>query len=71
METDHKDRKDAKSLKIERVFETSRLAGEFMAGAYETIIPISRVCLNTTKRAVFRHELWPQNKEQQKCTMGI
>jgi len=71
METYYKNRKDAISLKIERVFETSRLAGELMACAYENIIPISRKPLNVTKKIEPLQKLWSQNKEERKCVMGI
>ena len=71
METDYTNRKDAKSLKIERVFDTSRLAGELMACAYENIIPISRKPLNVTKQIDPLQRLWSQNKEERKCAMGI
>lgn len=71
MKTDCKVRKDAKNLKIERVFETSRLAGELMACAYENIVPISRRPLNTTKKIELPRERWFQNKDEQKCVMGL
>ena len=38
--------KNARGLKIERLFESSRLAGELMACAYENLVPIRRQVLN-------------------------
>jgi hypothetical protein len=71
MKMDYKNLKGANSLKIERVFETSRLAGELMACAYENIIPINRKSLNVKKKIEPLQKFWSKNKEQRKCVMGI
>ena len=46
MAMDCRHRKDVEGLKIERLFESSRLAGELMACAYENLVPIRRHVLN-------------------------
>ena len=71
MEMDYKNRKDAKSLEIERVFETSRLAGELMASAYENIIPIRRKSLNETTKNELLRKSWYRSKEERKCLIGM
>lgn len=71
MEMDYKDLRNTKSLKIERVFETSRLAVELISCAYENIVPISRKTLNMTKKIEPEQESWPGNKEEQKCVMVV
>ena len=64
--------KDVNGLKIERLFESSRLAGELMACAYENLVPIRRHVLNPAwakqlpdgfRRSSFR--------EAPRCVVGI
>ena len=72
MATDCEKPKGVKSFKIERVFETSRLAGELMACAYENLIPISRKSLNPTPQWKSSHGLCGQiSKEKRPCLIGI
>jgi hypothetical protein len=62
--------KNIQSLRIERVFQSSRLADEFMASAYENVVPISRKSLNATKRFDLERKSWSCNKEERKCVIG-
>lgn len=72
MATDCKNPKDAKSLKIERLFETSRLAGELMACAYENLVPISRQSLNSAPLWKSPDKLQRQiTEEKRKCMITI
>lgn len=72
MAMDHKKAKDAKRLKIERIFERSRLAGELMACAYENLIPIRRQVLNTMPQIKPSGKLWTQiSMEKQQCAIGM
>jgi hypothetical protein len=66
-----KNAKDSQSLRIERIFQNSRLANELMASAYEKIIPIRRKTLNVTKKAYLPHKSWSRNKEKRKCVIGM
>jgi len=60
--------KDLKNFKIERVFETSRLAGELMASAYENLVPISRHSINSTPQWKLPDRLWGHfSKEKRRC----
>lgn len=60
--------KDVKSLKIEREFKTSRIAGELMACAYENLIPISRRHSNLALHWKSPDRLWGQiTKEKRQC----
>ena len=63
--------KDVQSLKIERIFQSSRLANEFMASAYENIVPINRKHLNVTKKIELSQKLWSRSKEERKCVIGM
>jgi len=72
MAMDCKKVRDVKGFQVERVFETSRLAGELMACAYENLVPISRKSLNTTPPWKPSHRLGGQiGKENQLCLTGI
>jgi hypothetical protein len=72
MATDCESPKDVKSLKIERVFKSSRLAGELMARAYENLVPISRQTLNSAPRCKSPGRLWGQiAKEKRQCMITI
>lgn len=72
MATECKKPKDVKSLKIERVFKTSRIAGELMACAYENLVPISRQSLNSAPRWKSPDRLWGQiTKEKRQCMITI
>ena len=72
MATDCESPKDAKGIKIERVFMTSRLADELMACAYENLVPISRQALNSESRWKSPSRLWGQiAKEKQQCMITI
>jgi hypothetical protein len=72
MAMDCKSIKDVKSLKIERVFETSRLAGELMACAYENLVPISRKSINSVPQWKSPDRLWGQiGKEKRQCMTKI
>ncbi len=69
---DGKKVKNVKAFKVERVFETSRLAGELIAGAYENLIPISRKSLNPAPQWKSSHGLCGQiSKEKRQCLIGI
>lgn len=65
-----KNKKNVQSLRIERLFQSSRLANEFMASAYENIVPISRKSLNTTQKIELQRKEWSCNKEEPKCVTG-
>jgi hypothetical protein len=72
MATDCESPKDAKGLKIERVFKTSRLAAELMAYAYENLVPISRQAKNSASRWKSPSRLWRQiAKEKRQCMITI
>lgn len=72
MTMDRKKAKDAKRLKIERIFESSRLAGELMACAYENLVPIRRQALNTMPQIKPSDKLWGQiNMEKQRCAIRM
>lgn len=60
MAKDCKKLKDVKSLKIERVFKTSRVAGKLMASAYENLVPIPRQSLNSSPPRKSPARLWGQ-----------
>jgi len=64
--------KDTRRIEIERFFESSRLAGELMACAYENLIPIPRRSLNPTPQWKSSHRLCGQiSKEKRQCLIGI
>ena len=65
-----KNKRDVQSLRIERIFQNSRLANDFMASAYENIVPISRKSLNVTKKIDLQQKIWFCNKEERKCVTG-
>ena len=65
-----KNKRDVQSLRIERLFQNSRLANDFMASAYENIVPISRKSLNVTKKIDLQQKMWSCNKEERKCVTG-
>lgn len=72
MTMDHKKAKDTKSLKIQRVFESSRLADELMASAYENLVPIRRQALNTMSQIKPSGKLWGQiSMEKRQCAIGM
>jgi hypothetical protein len=72
MATDCKNPKDIKSLKIERVFESSRLAGELMACAYENLVPISRQSINSALLWKSSDKLRGQiTEEKRQCMITI
>jgi len=72
MAINHKRARDAKSLKIERVFESSRLAGELMASAYENLVPIRQQALNTMPQIKPSGKLWGQiSMEKRRCAIGM
>jgi hypothetical protein len=64
--------RDAKSLKIQRVFESSRLADELMASAYENLVPIRRQGLSTMPQIKPSGKLWRQiSMEKRQCAIGM
>jgi len=65
-----KNKRDVQSLRIERLFQNSRLANDFMASTYENIVPISRKSLNVTKKIDLQQKMWFCNKEERKCVTG-
>ena len=68
---DGKKLKGVIDLKVERVFATSRLAGELMAGAYENLVPISRKSPNPTSQWRSSSGLYGQiSKENRPCLTG-
>ena len=66
-----KNKRDVQSLRIERLFQNSRLANDFMASAYENIVPISRKSLNVTQKIDLQQKMWSCNKEERKCVIGM
>jgi hypothetical protein len=69
MATDCKKPKDVKSLKIERIFESSRLSGELMACAYESLFSVSRQSLNSAPPWKSQDKLRGQNTEEKRQCM--
>jgi len=72
MAMDGKKEKDVKGFQVERVFESSRLADELMARAYENLIPISRRSLTPTLQGTsFLGFCGPMRKEDRPCLIGM
>ena len=60
--------RNTRRVEIERVFESSRLAGELMACAYENLVPIKQHFLNSVRTdEVCRSSAM----EEQQCVVGM
>ena len=64
--------RDTGKVEIERIFESSRLAGELMACAYENLVPIKQYFLNSVRTDELSDEVRRASvMEEQRCAVGM
>ena len=68
MMTERNNPKGTRGLEIERVFESSRLAGELIACAYENLVPIKRHLFNSAQEVELSEK---PPMEGQRCAVGM
>lgn len=70
MTMDCKKARNARMVEIERVFQSSRLASEFMARAYENLVPIKRQDLYPELLNDQANKLWATiGMEKRQCAV--
>ncbi len=64
--------RNTRRVEIERVFESSRLAGELMDCAYENLVPIKQHFLNPVRTDELSDEVRRSSgMEEQRCAVGM
>ena len=72
MVMEHDNLRGTRRVEIERIFESSRLAGELMACAYENLVPIKRHFLNPVREVELSDNFRRLSAmEEQRCAVGM